>query len=255
MTREFSILADKIQLAYKNKEENLCIVGPINLPVAKGDFSATFNWYSWVSVPSRWSREDVVRNLPSMNLAFGQQSSVLVYGDFHKNEDAIIRMHSICHTGDIFGSQRCDCGYQLQESMRLIAEHGCGALFYLASHEGRGIGLFSKAMAYILQENDYDTVQANIALGFEDDTRDYGEAILVLETLRKQPVKLITNNPKKLKSLQQHGLLAKGHIPIWGGKTETNEFYLQTKIEKSGHIDEAKEILDDQRQAIHELSS
>ncbi|MER2000893.1 MAG: hypothetical protein ABS882_14080, partial [Lysinibacillus sp.] len=116
-------------------------------------------------------------------------------------------------------------------------------------------GLFSKAMAYILQENDYDTVEANIALGFEDDTRDYKEAILVLETLRKQPVKLITNNPKKLLSLQQHGLLAKGHIPIWGGKTETNEFYLQTKIEKSGHIDEEKEILDEQRQAIHEFSS
>lgn len=252
MTREYRLLADKLQLAYKNKNENICIVGPVTLPVQKGDISATFKWYSWVTVPSKWSREDVVRNIATMDLALGQQSSVLVYGDFHKNEDAIIRMHSICHTGDIFGSQRCDCGYQLQESLRLIIEHGCGALFYLASHEGRGIGLFSKALAYILQENNYDTVQANIALGFEDDTRDYSEAILVLETLRKQPVKLITNNPKKLTSLQQHGLLAKGHIPIWGGKTETNEFYLQTKIEKSGHIDDLQEVLDDQRRAVYE---
>ena len=255
MIKEFTILSDKMQLAYKNKNENICIVGPITLPVEKGDFKATFNWYSWLTVPSQWSRDDVLRNISSMNLAFEQQSSVLVYGDFHNNEDAIIRMHSICHTGDIFGSQRCDCGYQLNESMRLIQEHGCGALFYLASHEGRGIGLFSKALAYILQENDYDTVQANEALGFEDDTRDYSEAILVLEALRKQPVKLITNNPKKLTSLQQHGLLAKGHIPIWGGKTETNEFYLQTKIEKSGHIDVEGEVIHEQRHTLHEISS
>ncbi|MCV5647574.1 GTP cyclohydrolase, partial [Escherichia coli] len=85
-------------------------------------------------------------------LASKQQSSVLVYGDFANADDAIIRMHSICHTGDIFGSQRCDCGYQLHESMKMIAEHGCGAIFYLANHEGRGIGLFSKSLAYILQE-------------------------------------------------------------------------------------------------------
>lgn len=255
MTREFILVADKMQLAYKNKDENICIVGPVTLPVKRGDLSAIFKWYSWLTVPSKWSREDVIENIKTMNLAFEQQSSVLVYGDFDKNEDAIIRMHSICHTGDIFGSQRCDCGYQLTESMKLIAEHGCGALFYLASHEGRGIGLFSKALAYILQENNYDTVQANEALGFEDDTRDYTEAIIVLEALRKQPVRLITNNPKKLASLQEHGLLAKGHIPIWGGKTETNAFYLQTKIEKSGHIDEKEDIVDDQRRALYETRS
>lgn len=252
MMKEFQLLADKLQLVYKSKDENICIVGPVSLPVSKGDVQANFNWYSWVTVPSQWSREDVIRNVKTMDLARSQQSSVLVYGDFHKNEDAIIRMHSICHTGDIFGSQRCDCGFQLNESMRLIVEHGCGALFYLAAHEGRGIGLFSKGLAYILQENNYDTVQANVALGFEDDARDYTESILVLEALRKQSVRLITNNPRKLASLQQHGLLAKGHIPIWGGKTETNEFYLQTKVDKSGHIVEGEEDLYDQRRAVHE---
>ncbi|HWL12557.1 MAG TPA: GTP cyclohydrolase II, partial [Ureibacillus sp.] len=172
-----------------------------------------------------------------------QQSSVLVYGDFTNADDAIIRMHSICHTGDIFGSQRCDCGYQLHESMKMIADHGCGAIFYLANHEGRGIGLFSKSLAYILQEEGFDTVEANNALGFEDDTRNYEEAIRVLEALRAKPVTLITNNPKKLEALKTHGLLAHTHIPLWGGLTETNRHYLETKVKKSGHIPEKQLIV------------
>ncbi|MFP3325367.1 GTP cyclohydrolase, partial [Planococcus sp. SIMBA_160] len=90
-------------------------------------------------------KEAVLDSLSEANLAFGQQSSVLVYGDFKKSDDALVRMHSICHTGDIFGSKRCDCGYQLHQSMKMIAEHGYGAIFYLADHEGRGIGLFSKS--------------------------------------------------------------------------------------------------------------
>ena len=129
-------------------------------------------------------------------------------------------MHSICHTGDIFGSKRCDCGYQLHQSMKMIAEHGCGAIFYLADHEGRGIGLFSKSLAYLLQQEGYDTVEANQALGFEDDTRSYEGAIRVLRELRENPVTLITNNPKKLNALKKHGLAAKDHIPLWGGLTE-----------------------------------
>ncbi len=98
---------------------------------------------------------------------------------------------------------------QLHESMKMIKEHGCGAIFYLANHEGRGIGLFSKSLAYLLQEEGYDTVEANEALGFEDDTRSYEEAIRVLEALREKPVTLITNNPKKLTALKEHGLTSK----------------------------------------------
>src|SRR5690606_34453309 len=149
------------------------------------------------------TKEQVVESVPSMHLAFGQQSSVLIYGDFANQDDALIRMHSICHTGDIFGSQRCDCGYQLHESMKMIVEHGCGAIFYLADHEGRGIGLFSKSLAYLLQEEAFDTVEANHALGFEDDVRSYDDAIRVLQVLRAKPVTLITNNPKKLAALQE----------------------------------------------------
>ena len=147
-------------------------------------------------------------------------------------------MHSICHTGDIFGSKRCDCGFQLKQSMQMIVNNGAGALFYLANHEGRGIGLFSKAMAYILQENGSDTVEANEKLGFVDDSRNYGDAIEVLKVLRSKPVTLITNNPKKVKALKDAGLAVAGRTPLWGDVSEYNEKYLHTKINRSGHMEE-----------------
>lgn len=237
-TKVMDIVKDKMVMVNYTDTENICLVGPVNLPIKQGDFSATFQWYNWLKVDANLSKEEIIDGLATANLAFLQQSSVLVYGDFTHSEDALIRMHSICHTGDIFGSQRCDCGYQLHESMKMIVEHGCGAIFYLADHEGRGIGLFSKSLAYLLQEEGLDTVEANHALGFPDDTRSYEEALAVLATLRSKPVTLITNNPKKLAALQARGLAAEGHVPLWGGLTETNRFYLETKVEKSGHIRE-----------------
>lgn len=234
------IVKDKMIIVQHSKTEHICLVGPVKLPVKQGDFSAIFQWYNWLKVDANLSKEEIIDGLVSANLAFSQQSSVLVYGEFTHTDDALIRMHSICHTGDIFGSQRCDCGYQLHESMKMIVEHGSGAIFYLADHEGRGIGLFSKSLAYLLQEEGLDTVEANHALGFSDDTRSYEEAITVLGALRSKPVTLITNNPKKLAALQAHGLAAEGHVPLWGGLTETNRYYLDTKVEKSGHIREEK---------------
>ncbi len=232
------LVKDKMTIVKHTNTENICLVGPVNLPVKQGDFSATFQWYNWLKIDANLTKEEIIDGLAAANLAFLQQSSVLVYGDFTHSEDALIRMHSICHTGDIFGSQRCDCGYQLHESMKMIVEHGCGAIFYLADHEGRGIGLFSKSLAYLLQEEGLDTVEANHALGFPDDTRSYEEALAVLATLRTKPVTLITNNPKKLAALQARGMAAEGHVPLWGGLTETNRFYLETKVEKSGHLRE-----------------
>lgn len=234
------ILLNKMKIVQYKEQQTICIVGPVKLPVKQGDFETTFQWYTWLTVDGQKTKEDILDLIVDENLASKQQSSVLVYGDFTNGDDAIIRMHSICHTGDIFGSQRCDCGYQLHESMKMVKEHGCGAVFYLANHEGRGIGLFSKSLAYLLQEEGYDTVEANEALGFEDDTRSYEEAIQVLEALREKPVTLITNNPNKLAALKNHGLLAEKHISIWGGLTETNRLYLSTKIEKSGHISDSK---------------
>ncbi|WP_110928620.1 GTP cyclohydrolase II [Bacillus massiliglaciei] len=231
------LLIDKMNMIETEAGKKLCLVGPVKLPVQQGEFSAVFQWYTWMEVSADLSNEEaVLESLASANLAFGQQSSVLVFGDFKKSEQALIRMHSICHTGDIFGSKRCDCGYQLHQSMKMIVEHGSGALFYLADHEGRGIGLFSKSLAYLLQQEGYDTVEANQALGFEDDTRSYEYAIEILQVLRKKPVTLITNNPKKLEALKKHGLTADSHIPLWGGLTDDNRFYLDTKVQKSGHI-------------------
>jgi GTP cyclohydrolase II len=122
--------------------------------------------------------------------------------------------------------------------MKMIVDHGTGALFYLANHEGRGIGLFSKAMAYILQENGYDTVDANESLGFVDDSRNYSDAIQVLKALRSKTVTLMTNNPKKLEALKNAGLTVSDRKPLWGDISEYNEDYLQTKIKRSGHLEE-----------------
>ncbi|MUG46336.1 GTP cyclohydrolase II [Paenibacillus sp. FSL W8-0186] len=236
--KALDILKDKIQLI-QTEEGGIYLVGPIKLPVDLDGETVIFQWYCWLSrcqVTDNF--QEIIDQLSSASLAEYQQSSVLVYGDFKNADEALIRMHSICHTGDIFGSQKCDCGYQLKKSMKNIVEHGTGALFYLANHEGRGIGLFSKAMAYVLQENGYDTVEANLSLGFVDDSRNYTDALSVLRTLRTKPVTLMTNNPKKLEALQKAGLALSGREPIWGGESAFNEFYLQTKVQRSGHLEE-----------------
>ena len=232
-----SVLEDKIKLI-NSSDGAIYLVGPIRLPVNLYGETVVFQWYCWLQTNE--AKEDIhhiIDKLSSSNLAEFQQSSVLVYGDFEHEEDALMRMHSICHTGDIFGSKRCDCGYQLKQSMQMIVDHGAGALFYLANHEGRGIGLFSKAMAYILQENGYDTVEANESLGFVDDSRNYDDAIQVLKALRSKPVTLLTNNPKKLAALIDAGLPISGRTPLWGDVSEFNEAYLQTKIKRSGHLE------------------
>ncbi|MFS0777408.1 GTP cyclohydrolase II [Neobacillus sp. 3P2-tot-E-2] len=237
-SKVLSVLEDKIQLI-KTDKGAIYLVGPIKLPVNLYGETVEFKWYCWLNCDEVTENyERIIDKLSSSNLAELQQSSVLVYGDFEFAEDAIIRMHSICHTGDIFGSKRCDCGYQLKKSMKMIQEHGTGALFYLANHEGRGIGLFSKAMAYVLQENGYDTVEANEGLGFVDDSRNYSDAIQVLKAIRQKPVTLMTNNPKKLNALKEAGLEVSGRQPLWGDISEYNEKYLQTKINKSGHLEE-----------------
>lgn len=239
-----SLLQEKIQLI-KSDEGAVYLVGPIKLPVNLFGETVEFKWYCWLNCKEVTEDfERIIAKLSDINLAEFQQSSVLVHGDFQNTEQALIRFHSICHTGDIFGSKRCDCGYQLKQSMQHIVEHGSGALFYLANHEGRGIGLFSKALAYILQENGYDTVDANLQLGFVDDSRDYSDAIKVLKAIRSKPVTLITNNPKKLDALLEAGLDVDDRVPLWGDVSEYNEKYLKTKIERAGHLNEEEGCCD-----------
>lgn len=232
-----SRLKEKVKKIHQN-DGSIYLVGPIKLPVQLEGETVFFKWYSWLEVPTEeeLSIDEVFKKLPDANLANSQQSSVLVYGDFEHSEDALIRMHSICHTGDIFGSKRCDCGFQLKQSMKMISEHGAGALFYLANHEGRGIGLFSKALAYLLQEEGLDTVEANEHLGFADDSRNYEAAVNVLNALRQSPVKVITNNSNKLQALQGLGANISGRIPLWGDISSYNKGYLETKMKKSGHF-------------------
>jgi GTP cyclohydrolase II len=244
-SKVFSVLKDKIRLI-RSEDRAIYLVGPIQLPVNLYGETTIFQWYCWLNYDEvTEDYENIIEKLSSSNLAEFQQSSVLVYGDFENADDALIRMHSICHTGDIFGSKRCDCGFQLKESMKKIKEHGTGALFYLANHEGRGIGLFSKAMAYVLQENGYDTVEANESLGFVNDSRNYDDAIKVLKSLRTKPVTLITNNPKKLEALEDSGMLVSGRTPLWGDVSEYNQKYLQTKVAKSGHLREERTCSND----------
>ncbi len=245
-----TLLKEKITII-KNSGKSIFLVGPIKLPVNLDGETTVFQWYCWLKCEDMaghfcgdgsYNTEKIIETLSSSNLAEMQQSSVLIHGDFENADEALIRMHSICHTGDIFGSKRCDCGFQLKTAMKMISQHGAGALFYLANHEGRGIGLFSKAMAYILQEKGLDTVEANLQLGFVDDARNYDDAIRVLKTLRSKPVTLITNNPRKLDALQTSGANVSERVSLWGDVSEYNQKYLRTKVERSGHF----QSMDDQ---------
>src|SRR5919107_3346280 len=151
------------------------------------------------------------------------------------DEAILVRMHSECLTGDVFGSRRCDCGEQLEDSMRLLREQGRGVLLYLRQ-EGRGIGLANKISAYALQEEGLDTVQANLALGLPDDTRDYRIASEMLLDLGVHRAAVLTNNPAKIEGLRSHGIEVVERLPV---RVEPNPFnfaYLQTKREKLGHL-------------------
>ena len=159
----------------------------------------------------------------------------LVKGDIKSNEPVLVRVHSQCLTGDVFGSLRCDCGDQLDAAMRMIEKEGRGVLLYMRQ-EGRGIGLPNKLLAYELQEHGKDTVEANEALGFKPDLRNYGIGAQVLSDLGVKNIRLITNNPKKIIGLEGYGLKITERVPIEIQPNELNKKYLQTKRDKMGHL-------------------
>ena len=165
----------------------------------------------------------------------GTEHMALVKGEVAGADGVLVRLHSECLTGDVFGSERCDCGDQIRQSMKMIDEWGKGILVYM-HQEGRGIGLTNKIKAYALQDQGRDTVEANLELGFKEDLRDYGIGAQILRDLRVQQVRLLTNNPRKIAGLETYGLKVVERVPLEVPPRETNIHYLRTKQSKLGHL-------------------
>jgi len=163
------------------------------------------------------------------------QHVALLKGEINPEDEVLVRVHSECLTGDVFGSERCDCGDQLHRAMQMIDEVGKGVIVYM-HQEGRGIGLVNKIKAYNLQDQGMDTVEANIHLGFKEDLRDYGLGAQILADLGVRKMRLMTNNPKKIVGLNGYGLTITERVPIEIKPNENNLKYLQTKKDKMGHI-------------------
>lgn len=187
---------------------------------------------SIAELPSRFGSFQVVA---FYNNRDDKDHAAFVHGDITNAEDVPVRVHSECLTGDAIGSLRCDCRDQLETALKRIGKMDKGILLYMRQ-EGRGIGLTNKIRAYGLQDHGYDTVQANLALGFRDDERDYAVAAHMLFSLKVRSIQLMTNNPRKIENLTRYGVKVNGRIPLIIPPNPYNEFYLHTKQEKSGHL-------------------
>ena len=182
-------------------------------------------------LPTRFGRFRIVA---FWNNRDGKEHVALVHGDVMGAEDLPTRLHSECLTGDVMGSLRCDCRDQLEVALRKIGSMERGMVLYMRQ-EGRGIGLINKVRAYALQDKGLDTVDANLALGFRDDERDYAVAAHMLASLNVCSIRLMTNNPRKIQELEKLGIKVTGRIPHVIPATEWNRFYLETKAARSGH--------------------
>lgn len=169
------------------------------------------------------------------NLADGSEHLALVYGDPASNSSPLVRVHSECFTGDVLGSLRCDCGPQLDSALRAIVADGAGVVVYLRQ-EGRGIGLLNKLRAYELQERGFDTVEANLALGFVEDGRDYRIGADILRDLGISSIRLLSNNPEKLSALSSYGIAVSERVPLVIQPVPENRRYMETKESKMGHL-------------------
>ena len=210
---DLKIISIEDLISYRLKHESLIEPGVrVKLPTDYGNFEL----------------------IPFKHKSNGVEHVALVKGKLTKDDPVLVRVHSSCVTGDIFGSKRCDCGHQLHKAMEMIDREGKGVLIYM-NQEGRGIGLFNKIKAYKLQEQGYDTVEANIDLGFKEDERDYGVGANILRELGLGKIRLLTNNPIKRKGLEGYGLEIVENVPLEVEPNEHNKFYLETKKHKMGH--------------------
>lgn len=200
-------------IRYRLKTESLVEKGEeVNLPTEYGNFHM----------------------IPFRQKSNGMDHVALIKGEWKQDEPVLVRVHSSCVTGDIFGSKRCECGEQLHKSMKKIEEEGKGVVVYL-NQEGRGIGLMAKASAYKLQEKGMDTVDANLHLGYQADERDYGVGAQILQNLGVTKMRLMTNNPVKRIGLESYGLEVVENVPIEIAPNKYNKFYMETKKNKMGH--------------------
>jgi 3,4-dihydroxy 2-butanone 4-phosphate synthase/GTP cyclohydrolase II len=216
IAREFGLKVVSIRdlIAHRLHTDSIIIRGSeVHLPTKFGDFNL----------------------IPFIQKSNGMEHVALVKGSWTENDPVLVRVHSSCVTGDIFGSYRCDCGVQLHEAMRMVQKEGRGVIIYL-NQEGRGIGLYNKVRAYKLQEQGRDTVEANIELGFREDERDYGVGAGMMHSLGIRKIRLITNNPVKRAGLEGYGMKIVETISLEVPANEHNKFYLQTKRDKMGHF-------------------
>ena len=228
---EDGTMARMPQLVEIAKEHNLKIISIKDLIEYRLRMESTVEQGEEVDMPTEFGH---FRLIPFRQKSNGLEHVALIKGEWKEDEPILVRVHSSCMTGDIFGSQRCDCGSQLHEAMKLINETGKGVVVYL-NQEGRGIGLMNKMRAYKLQEEGMDTVDANLCLGFKADERDYGVGAEILRQVGVRKMKLITNNPVKRIGLESYGLTITENISIEIEPNNYNTKYLRTKAERMGH--------------------
>lgn len=215
------------------KEHNLKIVTIADLIEYRMRHESLIRRAASATLPTRYGGE--FKMIVYENDVDDMKHIALVKGDINEDDEVLVRVHSECVTGDIFGSERCDCGDQLRRAMSMINDEGKGVIVYM-HQEGRGIGLVNKIRAYELQEKGKDTVEANIELGFKDDLRDYGIGAQILVDIGVRKIRMLTNNPKKIVGLEGYGLTVTERIPIEIKPSEMNIHYLKTKKKKMGHI-------------------
>jgi len=225
---EMARLPDLLEMA---KEFDMKIVSIKDLIAYRLNTESLIKKEVAVKMPTQWGDFDMIAYT---QVNTGENHLALVKGTWEPGEPVLVRVHSSCVTGDIFGSCRCDCGPQLHAAMEMISKEGKGAIVYM-NQEGRGIGLINKLKAYNLQENGFDTVEANLQLGFKMDQRDYGVGAQILRDLGISKMRLISNNPKKRAGLTGYGLEVVENVPIEIAPNPHNEFYLRTKRDKMDH--------------------